>query len=230
MTTWNLKEFRELVERARPSAEADRAKQAVDSVGWKLMLADYHAEESRKALLRVAPDVVEATRRILLAAKGGEDAKDFRLAAFASEAHLIACAQALHSTGDILAHAVFWATRPSSTSLSEHQLGLERVIATIANSPPHAEIRDRLLELQDSNAFRYIGGYVNITKHRRLLNLRASVHFDEENAKHGLRIQQFDYKGTTYPETWTQDLVEDHRRALEASIFAVGNALNDFLR
>lgn len=230
MTTWHLKTFRDLVNLHCGPADADPAKQAADSVAWKLTLAGYHSDESRHAFAKITPDAVEAAKQLLVVAQGGEAARPFREAAFVSEAHLIACAHALHSTGDILAHAAYFATLPGPTRLPEHRITMPTVMDALRPHATHQAILAGLEAMRTSTAFKYVDAYVNVSKHRRLLNLRASVEFDPAGARHGLRVRPFTYKGDQFPETWSETMTMDYRTELETMIFVVGNELNAFLQ
>jgi hypothetical protein len=230
MSHWDLKEFSQLVEQHCDAGRRPTIQQTADSVVWKLKIAQYHACQSNQLLDEVTPNTVETTKQIFGLAAGKVDSDPFREAAFMSEAHLIASCQALHSTGDIAANLVYQVTAKNLGAIPDHQIDLGRVITHVSGLSQLAEIHKALETLKASDAFAYVNAYVNIIKHRSLLSIRPWVQFQPGPPKHGLRVDEFYYKGVRYPEHWFEDLSGTYRKRIGDSVLAVGRALNVWLR
>jgi hypothetical protein len=111
------------------------------------------------------------------------------------------------------------------TPLSER----DSTFGKVATSLPESALKQGMLGLNSSHWFRYLAAFSNISKHRRLVQSKASVSF-EENVS-GLRVEEFSYQFSqkedvvVFPRCWGHDLLEEtytvYRRILE-----LGQTLN----
>lgn len=234
---WSTKEFKNLVQSRYGKDQLEKLKKLLSSISWKLMLADYHAEESKRLyrsyLSEEAGDEAwQALGQTLLAASSSEEADKFIEARVLSEAHIIACAQSLHSTADILAHVVYFGLNLEnnlSNSTPMRKLGLDQVYKSMCreNFAPH--VVDAIRYLKESPEFSYLSAYVNVTKHRSLVDVTHSISFSSSISRYGVKILHFEYKGDPYAEKWADDFVFEDRKAIREGIFRIGNQMNKFL-
>ena len=182
---WKHGETRRLVERHYGTLQAEKAIRASHSVHWKLNIAAYHASEIKKMSKVVAPSQMEAVRKIFLHASGNKQAVGYVRVQFRMEAHLIACTQALHSIGDIISHVIWYGTGLGSTVPDKNKISLVGVINALETQEKAVGAMKALKCLRNSEAFTYLTAYVNTTKHRSLLDSRASASMNLSQPRHG---------------------------------------------
>jgi hypothetical protein len=170
----------------------------LDSVYWKLRLAHYHASKALSAIPSAIsddePDKQAAAFVMHVALMSGQDEGDpLGIAMIEAEAHAIAAAQAMDSVPDILSQVLYLAFRldlgrPMREGLRTAQSVTQAFEAVSLNS-----VSWGLKELVSSETFEYLHAFVNITKHRSLIDkhFRWSI---EDPDDLGLAIVAFRYE------------------------------------
>ncbi|MFQ5731228.1 MAG: hypothetical protein ACE5KM_04640 [Planctomycetaceae bacterium] len=216
------------------------------SIGWKIEMGHYHACESVQILKRAIYDsdviadneheAIAASKAILLSAVGHASAPPLNDARVRAEAHMIAAAQSLHSTADIMASVAYWALDfPCRTNPPrEHRLNLYQVRKHLQYDPDCAEITNSITNFVDLHQFKYLTGYVNTTKHRSLVGVQYSAHTDpRDNPRQGLRIRAFQYRDGvgnihSYDQIWGEDFLFSEAQLIRDGILTIGNSLNRY--
>jgi hypothetical protein len=176
MPEWKNEEFRSLVATRYGEEAAKTSLPMILSVQWKIRLAGYHAGESKNLLEPFTGSWKDMMRYLYSTAS--ESSQQFSTAVVKSEAHLIACAAAVHSLADIMAQVVFIGTGLPPDSVAEDWRGLNSVTGALKKAKLAPTVVRSLEDLDQSGSFRYIQAYANTTKHRRLVSIQASMHFD----------------------------------------------------
>ncbi len=186
---------------------------------WKKERALYHEEEYQKIWAELFSS--HATLTV-----GSEE---WNKAQFASEAHVEAAAQVLHSMGEVLAQIINKAVL--SDELKEDAVSMTTVRDKLAKKQGTGKISQAINKFQNSAEFKYINAFVNIIKHRRLLDrvFHAEGGENKRNA-HGVCFLEFRYKGNLYPFTWATDIIDQYKICIFELIQEIGNAVNDYLR
>lgn len=227
--TWKHGETKRLIEQHFGLPQAHRAIRASNSAHWKLVVASYHASEIQEIRKAVVPTHMETIKKILLHASGSKKATGYIKSQFMTEAHLIACAQALHSIGDIMSHVIWYGTGLGSAAPDKTRISLGGVISVLKTQGTAPGVTKALECLRNSEAFAYLTAYVNTTKHRRLIDSHASASMDSSEPHYGFRIDSFRYEGIEYPKTWFDTLAEQYRNFVQDTIVNIGNTLNEWL-
>jgi len=237
--TWKVKEFESLVRECYGEDQLRKLKVPLESVFWKLMLAQYHADESKRLLRsylseEAADELVEVINQVLLAASGSEEANKFVEAQVLSEAHVIAFAQSLHSTADILAQVIYFGLDLDSYLAKPIQARC-RNIHTVCDYMRKATFAPGVVgtieDFRQLPAFRYLRAYVNITKHRSLVDVIHSISLGSANPRYGVKILPFEYSSTeNFPERWADDFIEQDYVAIREGINRIGVGMSKFLR
>jgi NTP pyrophosphatase (non-canonical NTP hydrolase) len=236
--TWKVKEFESLVRECYGEDQLKKLKVPLESVFWKLMLARYHAEESKRLLRsylseETADELVQVINQVLLAASGSEEDGKFVEAQVVSEAHVIAFAQSLHSTADILAQVVYFGLNLDG-NLAKPIKERNRTIHCVCNNMRKAAfalgVVDAIEDFRQLPEFRYLQAYVNITKHRSLVDVTHSISLDPANPRYGVKILPFEYKTENFSERWADDFVEQDYIAIREGINRIGAEMNKFLK
>lgn len=218
-TTWKLKELQEWIETNRP--DDVQTANLPKSLSRSAFIVDYHARLARDAFAEFRqPDDNHYT--MFVAMMSFEP--DFSRAALAHEANIIATIHTVRNYADIFAQIVNTLLVP--VPISEKDCSFGKVVEKL----PESAFKQGMVELNSSRWFRYLAAFSNISKHRRLLQSKPSVSF-EENVS-GLRVEAFLYTftakegQTAFPQCWGHDLLEEtynvYRRILE-----LGQRLNE---
>jgi hypothetical protein len=169
---------------------------AVESVSWKLGLAQYHEAQAVTAIpgaIGDVPDRATAAGALMLASMSGHrEAEAFEDAIQMAEAHSLAAAQAFHSTMDILANVLYIGLGLDSIQpISERKRNLYRVAQMLRSQ--NGKLASALESILASDACKYLVAFVNTTKHRRLVARRFRITIGEPR-KFGLTFLPFKYE------------------------------------
>lgn len=236
---WNIKEFESLVQLCYGEELLKKLKSSLSSVLWKFMLADYHADESRRLYRSYLSkeseegsikELVYVIGQVLKAGSGSEEANKFKEARILSEAHLISFAQSLHSVADILAQVIYIGINLESkltNPIPADKICLKSINESMRKKKFALNVVESIDTLIKLPEFQYLQAYVNKTKHQSLVDL---THYISLNTpKYGILILPFEYKGYSFPEKWADDFVIQDFQTIKKSIICIGNELNKFL-
>jgi len=228
MPEWKNEECRGLIAARYGEGAAKAALPVIQSVQWKIDLAGYHADESKNLLEPFTGSLLDMMRYLHTTANDG-GRQEFFATALKSEAHLIACAAAVHSLADIMAQVAFIGTGLPSNSVAEGRRGLHSVACELKKSKLAPPVVRSLENLSQSSSFQYIQAYVNTTKHHSLVSIQPAVHFGSPR-KQGFKVMEFTYKNSAFPTTWFDTVADEYRVSIGALIVEIGNALNEWLK
>ena len=216
--TWNFEELRDLcINKGLPDSKIYQ-----EALLWKQQRASYHAEQYHKIWSELFSSLGELGETKV----GGQVWNE---AQFASEAHVEAAAQALHSMADILAQIINKAVLRDG--FPEDKVTLYRIVGKLKKQGIAHKIVAAIDKLQNSEDFRYIDAFLNTIKHCRLLNRIYHMEYgeDKRNEK-AVCFQQFEYKGHRYGFTWATDIIGPYKSCIFELIMEIGNAVNQYLR
>jgi hypothetical protein len=214
---WNIKALREHV-RNKGHDIYDPLPQALRSVDRTIQIFHYHAYEARDALKGFVEEGEQPTKAHLKLIFGiSEQQEQFALARLASEAHLLGALLATRNIYDIFSQAVNALLLGSKLSIKECD------IHKVRQQLPAGALRQALDDLVTSNWFRYVQGFVNLSKHRHLMEHGLRVSFANNAA--GVQVGAFTYGQDSYP---AKSAVEVLKGAFEVKnrIVACGRELN----
>lgn len=232
---WNRKELFDQVSQRHGEAQADLVKPALISSGWKLFIAQYHADESQAIIGKLIShsskdEYVEIVKLIFEQAAGTDKGREFALAQFQAEANMIACAQSLHSLADIFSQIIYFSLnldKNLKNPIPQEKRYLFNINKAIANIPQFIKLHLELNHLLKSEQFEYLNAYVNTTKHQSLIPSTYSVSFVENiEPTHGLKIAEFEYNGNPYKAKWSKEFFETDFNYFEKSFVNIGNEIN----
>ena len=146
------------------------------------------------------------------------------------EAHVIACAQAIHALADNLAHVAYFALGVNSGhhALAESQVTLHRVTSVLDAHFRHCrEVTDVLKALKAEPAFIAIDAFVNTTKHRGFAETRICIDpTDDGVTPFRLEFGSFAYRETAHPESDIEQVLAPGYAAASRAVVGCGNAIN----
>jgi len=189
---------------------------------WKLWRAGYHAERAQEVWCEL--DQIAKEKGSVKV--GGEE---WQRVEFASTAETEAVAQVLHSMLDILAQILNLTLL--NPPLAESSASFYTVKEKLKRANRASQVLTEMETLQDSDAAKYLGAFVNTIKHRHLLDtdFRAEYGNGTRNEQ-GVRFKAFTRNGDPYTAVWASDIFASYRKSVVEGICAVGSAVNDYLR
>jgi hypothetical protein len=213
-------------------SRADAVQIHLSSMLWKIMLADYHAEQSKEVIReqyteRTHNELYKAMKNIILSATGAEEAGDFRLSLFVSEAHTIAFAQSLHSAADILAQAIYLSLdldKNLSKTIDARRRNLSMLRDGMKKAKYAPNVANAIGIFLDLQEFKYLHEYTNMTKHHSLLDASYGVSLVQN--QHGIRISAFE----GWQRKWSKEFVTDDFEVIKDGINQIGIEMSLFLR
>ena len=240
MASWDYKVFESLALKHSGIEQFEKLKSPLYSIFWKLMLASYHADESKRlyrsflseeSIEGSEEEMVQVVKHFFLSLTGSEKDKiNFKEALILSEAHIIAYAQSLHSISDILAQVIYIGINLENTlskPIVENNRYLKYINNCMRNIGFASNIVNSIDTLLNLSEFQYLQAYDNTTKHQSLIEVNHRISFD--TSKYGILIHPFVYKGNPYSEKWANNFVIQDFQTIKNNIIFVGNELNKHL-
>ena len=214
---WNIPKFKELCHNANISYPRDYVK----SLLKKKRFIDYHAEMSTK----VWEDLFRAYNGKSLSPN---DEKWIE-AEVKSEANAIALMYHLHSLADIMAQIINRVV--IGNQLRERDVSIYTVKKKIEKEDDKNKKRllKRIEELLNNMYFKYVSAFVNITKHRYMIDTKYWMELKKGNYTQGLRFKRFNYNGIHYPKTWIKEIATTFREGILNCIINIGVELNKYI-
>lgn len=148
---------------------------------------------------------------------------------YKSESFAEASLQALHSMADVLAQIINNAVLPKPLPESEVSLhGIRKILNSVDLTD---DLASTIEQLYDSYEFKYLNGFVNTIKHRRLLHTNFRVVAGSDiGYKEGLQFQEFDYNNSHFQDMWLSDILSTLIPSYFQLINAIGTSVNSYLR
>jgi len=185
---------------------------------WKREIVLFHSEQSTI----VWDKLFCAHQKLIVGDKKWWDTH------IASEAHIIAAAQALHSMADIIGQIINQVLLCGA--LPENKVTLYNVLCELNKKAIAPNILTKVTKFKNSTEFEYIDAFVNITKHRRVLDTNSHAEYgpDKRNNQ-GILFKNFIYRNKKFPTTWAKDIVGPYRAKIFKDICDIGNSINSYI-
>jgi hypothetical protein len=226
-TGWNLRELREHYRDLSNMAWKERGErlsslpnELISSVSRAIDIFRYHlflARDAVKGILNEADPTGQENFLFVLGASDNQD--EFEQAKVVSEANVIGCMHAARSMVEIFAQLV------NELALAQ-KLAVEKCsVYKVRDGLPASRLKTELEVLTSSDAFEYVSGFINTTKHRQLVPHVVSISFQLGGA--GLQLGQFEYDKTVYPSKDIVRVRHPSKSVTEVlqSVLVVANAL-----
>lgn len=236
-TNWNPSECYNLAKSYLSEDKINDLKHHILSVPWKFSLCRYHIDEYRRFIgyptnAGINKELIESVKKIIEMSAGSEVGKEFRIILFFAEAHVIAFAQALHSTADIIAHILKIIL---DLDFKNKQINFINTLEIMKRQQIAIEVYNKAHGLRNSKEFMYLNAFVNTIKHRRLIDMPYHINLKSGQEFHGLRINSFKYgndknKEIPYDSKWVDGFICNDFEELSNTIGEVGVELNKHMK
>lgn len=233
MTRWDIKETRRLIEYHHGREQLARARPCLRSMNERPRHARYHLQEIKKILKTHMDDRLEKDDifklMFPLEMEGWDELNNWLMEA---EAHMIACAQSIHSIPDILAHVIHFALgfNLGVKAPKDREINVRKVTASLAkHAPAYVTIEHILRALKDNPSFVELNAIVNHIKHRGAVEPRLSLLPSDYAAPYAMEFGTIAYGEVTYPGRELEAVLAPSYEAASHAIVATGNAINEVL-
>lgn len=212
--SWNLGELRAHIREIGDLSLID----TVDSIDRATQIFDYHLFTARDALKGIIDENDPSGMKNMEFIFGiSERQDDYALAKLVNEANVIGCIHAVRSIFDIYSHLVNGLLL--NKGIPDHTCDIVKAHDAL---PPSA-LKDCISQLLASDWYNYVVGFINTTKHRRLIRHKFSVSF--VTAAAGIQFDTFEYRGRVFPTYWANEVLQGSLD-VKNSVIACGRALN----
>lgn len=127
----------------------------------------------------------------------------------------------MYSMGDIIAQILNKAIL--NGLLTEEETSIYKVIARFPKEDEAQDLESAVKKLISSDAFLYIGAFVNTIKHRTLIGMEFRI----DSTGRNLRLHDFDYHEKHYPITSAETITIGYLNEIEKLI---GDIINETIK
>ncbi len=217
--SWSLKDLRDFIvfNRNKDQYLLD----VVSSIDRGIFIFRYHFSTARDSLTSFHSsnenvDPIQL-RRIL---GSSTDNEEYQIAKIVNEANTVAAIYTVRSLYDLFSQLVRGLLLEKD--LSEEACNIHRVGKIL----PEGELKSAINEIINGDGFSYINAFANLSKHRSLVKFKSQVDFFEDRS--GVKFSAFEYRGKTYQEQWSEEILEKILKT-KNEIVTAGIALNAML-
>lgn len=230
MPPWNIEQTRTLMADRHGSEQPELANNCLRSVTERMRHARYHFQEARRLLKEAIDDRLPIESIYLVTwPTQAEERSAFNSCLMMVEANAIACAQAIHSIADNLAHVVYFAMGMNlgARALRERDVTILRVIAELeANQPRYADVAKTLKTFLAEPSFIAVEAFVNVAKHRGYSETRLNIDPPGRASPYILEFGAFAYRDVAHPEREIEEVLAPAYAATSRAVVETGDAIN----
>ena len=230
MPTWDIRLTRTLMKSRHGQQQSAQARNCLRSVNERLRHARYHYQEAKRILKETIDDRLQSESIYSLTwPTTAEQQSEMDHCLMKVEANVIACAQAIHSVADNLAHVVVFSLglNLGAKALRENEINIHKVADVLAAKDQNfVPLLSCLKALIDDPAFKAIEAFVNVTKHRGYPETRINVGPHEDGTPYVFEFGAFEYRAVTYQERDIEKVLFPAYEAASKAVVSSGNAIN----
>jgi hypothetical protein len=232
---WNIAETRRLISELYGNHQLEIAKPALSSVVARLGHARYHFQEIKALLSQTLGQQFDMKR--LYEAVFFVDPKardDLDECTFKVEAHMVACAQAIHSIPDTLAHVVYYGLALNRLwNWQARVISYKKLLAKLeklnSDTGQYQSVLTALKHISTTKEFEEIEATANHHKHRGIPETLLALQPEGSVQPYAMEFGSFNYLDTFYPNKEISELLAPAYDAMSQSVVATGNAINAVL-
>lgn len=230
MTRWHVEETRRLITEHYGVAQMALAHDSFRATTHRLTHAQYHFQEAKRLLNeRIDAHLDKQNIVTLTFPTTYEDWSDLNDCLMMVEAHMLACAQAIHSIPDTLAHVVYYALglNLSPQHLSDRNISARTVRELLRKLVgPYTPVLNCIEVLLQNAPFQRINALVNYTKHRGAVEPNLWVEPIDNGAPYVMKFGAFAYDNFSHPQREIEELIAPAYEAASHAVVDTGNAIN----
>ncbi|TVY01480.1 hypothetical protein [Paenibacillus cremeus] len=213
---WNVEVFRQRLNNR--GVQADQIEQLLDTLKLIIERFTYHSKVSQN-IWRSQFETNEY-RFNSPAARRPE---------FETESNFIASLQAIHPIADIMGQIINGAVLNNLMAI--HQVSLQRIKTALEADTRYINILTAVNDLIESQEYKFLDGFVNTIKHRKLIETLHHGEFGPNTEqRNGLKTEEFSFRQNTFAPMWIDDVIDNYIGEVIDKTMTIGNAINDYLQ
>ena len=230
MARWQIAETQKLVELHFGSDQVHRSRHCIRAVQERLRHARYHFSEARR-VLKEAIDARLPSESIYAITwpNSGEKYRVLQSELMKVEAQSIACANAINSIADNLAHVAYLGLglNLGANSLRERDISAKTVIDVLRRefSPGYGAAL-HIEQLIADPAFNTVAALVNVAKHRGFTESMINIDPHDRDERYQFEFGPFRYDGVSYAEREIEDVLAPAYAAASLAVVSTGIAIH----
>ncbi|MCE9685699.1 hypothetical protein LZP73_05645 [Shewanella sp. AS16] len=168
------------------------------SISRTITIYEYHKSEAYSALMDIEPKDHEDAINFVLS--NSDENNDFEYKVIIIQAHMQASLYSARAMFDIFAQLINLLLLSGKRPV--HHCYVHDVCDLLIDSPVKTALRDIL----NSHEYKYVSAFINVIKHRNLLQFTRTLDFTE--LKSGVRVKNFKFKDQSFGQKWAIDALE----------------------
>ncbi|MFO6419161.1 hypothetical protein ACLBKS_03045 [Hylemonella sp. W303a] len=233
MPQWDLKATRDLLKARYGPAQLACVADPLRAITVRFAHAGYHFAEVRRLLTENIDAKLPSVNIYELTFPGTKGWSDLQEGLVKVEAHMIACAQAIHSVPDALAHVAYFAAGLNIPvhKLGEHVIGLKSLLkSSLLVGRGFASVHDSLDQLRQDPAFAILDALVNYGKHRGLPDPVLEVDPEGRAEPYAMHFAPFEYRDRHHALTEVEKLLSPAYSAVNSTVIRTGQLIHAALQ
>jgi len=236
--SWNTEELFLLARENYGEKHVSDLQAYLNSISKRIRMAAYHSLESRDMLkgfftheteienYEQGFDLIFGHMTANIEEEEKEKSVLFHNVLWKAEAHVIACAHAIHSLIDIMAQVI---NSGLNLKINENDVTINKVKQA---SVKYTKIYSLLTELTDREEYKYLVAFANSQKHIFCVPATFTIQMEVKVGEraYGLKIPNFTFKTSHYAEKWSDDLVVKDFVILKDRLINIGIEINKTLK
>ncbi len=234
---WYHNELKNDVETLFGNEQLELLSPCLKTIGDKGFYVFYHYNEVEKLIDKELKEI-EPDNHELLQLRLREDSKSYKEVCIVlkkTEAHIIACLQSLHSLSDVMAHAIYYATKMGNnplTRLNDWKITAYNVLDKFRLVPGTDSLKIKCDSLINNDEFKYLASIVNCSKHRNLITTRFWINLDQnkEYGMQNLEFTEFIFNERTHDQKRVAEFIKNEYSRIKPLVVEIGIEINNFVR
>ena len=222
-----MEETRRLVEKHFGKNQRECFNSYTKPFNHRLYHARYHFQEVQRLLKEEIDEKLpdKSIVELLLV-----EADSFQPIFLKIEAHMIACAQSIHSITDIFSHATYYALglNLGQKPLNDQNINFKNVIKSI-NEERFLTIRNKMNELLENNLYKTLESLVTQGKHRGLPEPTIVIETEKNIKPYNLQFSKFNFRDKKHSEYEFQELLSPAYAMTSQMVVRCGILINEAL-
>ncbi len=233
MQSWDIKETCELIEARYGHVQVASVRDSCRSLTIRFAHASYHFAEIKRLLGENIDAKLPDSNIYELTFPGTDKWSELQRGLLYVEAHMIACAQAIHAVPDALSHVAYYAAGLNLPKhrLAEHRIGLKNLLSSsLLSRTAFASVHSSLTQLREDDAFKTLDALVNYGKHRGLPDPVLEVEPEEKSGPYAMHFPSFMHNDVPYVRMEVETLLAPAYEAVNTAVVRTGHLILDALR
>ena len=219
MADWDLKELKALILDRYSKTEYVQASELISTLQWKFEAYEYHKGLYFEACKAEPESSLEAQRLMF---GSDESSIDFHRNVSIQQFNSVAAASTIHTMPEVFAQLVAMLLL-SGQLMNKHEVSIFKIRKSLSEGP----IKAYFDVLSQSEYYRYLTAFVNMSKHVSMSQPSYTVHYQPE-LTHGLLFKSFQYKGNDFAEKTTELFIEE-LHGIRNDLVLAGSLFNEVL-